>query len=190
MNRCGEQLGDVSLFDALRIDPYYCTVAAANKLLRQPLEQLIESLPQNRLSLVHADFSPKNLLLYDRSGRTELMMVDFETGHFGDPAFDLGFFLSHLTLKAFWSAPSSTSFRNLADAFWATYFAARGDLDAQAQALLARRAMLHLGACVVARVDGKSPVEYLVDPASRDAARAFASDLLLSPKCDWNEVVL
>jgi 5-methylthioribose kinase len=46
---------------------------------------------------VHGDFSPKNLLIYGNS----LMLIDFEVGHYGDPAFDLGFFLSHLTLKAY-----------------------------------------------------------------------------------------
>ena len=94
-------LADRSLFDELRIDPYYRTLAAVHSPLRPELEQLIASTAAHRLALVHADFSPKNLLV----GPAGLMMVDFETGHFGDPAFDLGFFQSHLILKAFYHAP-------------------------------------------------------------------------------------
>ena len=50
-----------------------------------------------------------------------LMMVDFETGHFGDPAFDLGFFLSHLMLKAVQAAPGHEPYLDLTTQFWAAY---------------------------------------------------------------------
>ncbi len=68
---------------------------------------------------MHADFSPKNLLVYD--GGRGLMMVDFETGHYGDPAFDLGFFLSHLVLKAFYHAPRHEPLLELTEQFWIAY---------------------------------------------------------------------
>lgn len=183
------QFGDITLFNALRIDPYYRTVAAAMPALRQPLESLIASMSQHRLSLVHADFSPKNLLVYERGGRTELMMVDFETGHFGDPAFDLGFFLSHLILKALHAPPGDAFYQQLLPAFWKTYFATRDDLDPPERSALCRRTMLHAGGCIAARIDGKSPVEYLTDPAQRDAARAIAKDLLTESPSEFGPTV-
>jgi 5-methylthioribose kinase len=184
-----EEFGDITLFDALRIDPYYRTVAAAVPALRQPLESLITSMSQHTLSLVHADFSPKNLLVYERDGRAELMMVDFETGHFGDPAFDLGFFLSHFMLKALHLPSGDEIYQQLLPAFWKTYLAARDDLDAAERAALSRRALLHAGACMAARIDGKSPVEYLTGPVQRDAARAIAEDLLTETRRDLGPAV-
>jgi 5-methylthioribose kinase len=179
------ELGDRALFDALRVDPYYRTIAAMHDDLRPHVERLIESLAENSLALVHADFSPKNLLVYPRGDRTELMMVDFETGHFGDPAFDLGFFLTHLSLKAFYFAPLSRPTIFLANQFWAAYFVALGHATAGDQRELARRAMQHLGACIVARLDGKSPVDYLDEPHRREAARRFGRELLLDPVDAW-----
>jgi 5-methylthioribose kinase len=179
------ELGDTALFDALRIDPYYRTIAAAHDDLRLPVERLIDSLHANRLSLVHADFSPKNLLVYERAGRTELMMVDFETGHFGDPAFDLGFFLTHLVLKAFYFAPFAETMIGLADLFWADYFTSLSQSTVIDRHALAQRAMQHLGGCVVARLDGKSPVDYLDEPQRREAARCFGRGLLLDPVDAW-----
>ncbi len=179
-----DELGDTSLFDALRVDPYYRRVASAHADLRPHIARLIESLPQNALALVHADFSPKNLLVSDCGDEMQLMMVDFETGHFGDPAFDLGFFLSHLTLKAFYHAPRHEPLLALADAFWAAYAKKLQDSvevsrDTSSVQLLTARAVQHLAGCLLARIDGKSPVEYLVEPARRDAARDFGRALLV-----------
>lgn len=179
------ELGDAAIFDALRVDPYYRTIAAVHADLRPHVERLIDSLAAHPLALVHADFSPKNLLVYPSNGRTELMMVDFETGHFGDPAFDLGFFMTHLVLKAHNFAPHSQAMIALADDFWVAYFEALGDVSAGDRRDLARRAMQHLGACVVARLDGKSPVDYLDEPRRREAARTFGRSLLLDSVETW-----
>ncbi len=61
--RLAAELGDRSLFEELRIDPYYRTLIVAHPELRPELERLIDSVAEHRLSLVHADFSPKNLLV-------------------------------------------------------------------------------------------------------------------------------
>ncbi len=109
--------GDRSLFEELRIDPYHRTLAAVHPHCGPSSSDLIASVGEHPLSLVHADFSPKNLLV----GPAGLMMVDFETGHFGDPAFDLGFFQSHLVLKAFFHAPQHEPMLRLSDLFWRSY---------------------------------------------------------------------
>ena len=111
------RLGDRSLFDQLRIDPYYRTLAEARPDARAGIERLLASVDASPRSLVHADFSPKNLLIFSGG----LLMVDFETGHFGDPAFDLGFFLSHLLLKSVLHRARWMEFVDLSRAFWKTY---------------------------------------------------------------------
>jgi 5-methylthioribose kinase len=182
------ELGNTELFDALRVDPYYRTVATIHADLHAALEPLIHAHENHPRAVVHADFSPKNLLVYRNGDRTELMMVDFETGHFGDPAFDVGFFLTHLVLKTFLFADRGNSkMLMLGILFWSAYFAALGEPLAEEKPSLRRRAMQHLGGCVLARLDGKSPVEYLDEPRRREAARAFARRLLLDPADDWGE---
>ncbi|MEX2188563.1 MAG: phosphotransferase [Pirellulales bacterium] len=184
------ELGDTSLFDALRIDPYYRRIASVHSDLRPHVDRLVDSLSTNARALVHADFSPKNLLVSQSGGEMQLMMVDFETGHFGDPAFDLGFFLSHLTLKAIHHAPRHEPLLALADRFWTSYAETMREdttLDGQSdeRQSLADRAMQHLAGCVIARIDGKSPVEYLVEPARRETARSFGRAIFNDAATCW-----
>jgi 5-methylthioribose kinase len=170
-------LADRTVFDELRIDPFYRTVARAHPDLAPRLVDLAASMetPPAR-TFVHGDFSPKNILVH-RSGLT---LVDFETAHAGDPAFDLGFFLSHLLLKAFRAAPADEPVRALIDAFWAAY--------RDRHATDRRRAIPHASACALARVDGKSPVDYLGESA-RDAVRRFARAALFEAPSDWDDLM-
>ena len=177
-------LADTTVFDELRIDPFYRTVARTHPRLAPALEALMIGTSGVPLpTFVHADFSPKNILVYANG----LTLVDFETAHFGDPAFDLGFFLSHLLLKAVRARPRDRPYLGLIDAFWAAYRARLGNaLDAD-RALLCR-ANAHTAACALARVDGKSPVDYL-DAEAQDAVRRFATAALPAHPETWTDVL-
>jgi 5-methylthioribose kinase len=182
--RVRAEVGNRTLFEQLRLDPYYRALAEIPQA-RPAIERLVESLEAHPRSLVHADFSPKNLLVFE-SG---LMLVDFETGHYGDPAFDLGFFLSHVVLKAFYHAPQHDRILALGSGFQATYdqvLAARVPHDE----LLAlwSRGIEHLVACTWARVDGKSPVEYLSE-TDRERVRSFCRSTIDAPGADWPAMV-
>ena len=179
-------LGDCTLFDQLRIDPYYRTLAAARAEIRPTIERLIASLGTNRLSLVHADFSPKNLLLFSGG----LMMVDFETGHFGDPAFDLGFFLSHLVLKACLKIPGHAEYLDLTDCFRRSYSEVMARrIEPSELADLWARGVQHFAGCAWARLDGKSPVDYLSDSRRRDQMRRLCREILEREPRDWPAVI-
>ena len=90
-------LADTSLFEHLRVDPYYRTVAVRHPDLAPRIDALIAEMerPPGGRTLVLGDFSPKNILVHAGG----LVLLDFECAHAGDPAFDLGFFLTHLMLK-------------------------------------------------------------------------------------------
>jgi 5-methylthioribose kinase len=154
--------------------------------LKPRIDALIASMerPAHERSLVLGDFSPKNILVY----KTDLILLDFECAHAGDPAFDLGFFLSHLLLKTIRSASEDAAaaapFAALATRFWDAY-RDRRQLISAAQADLDRRASLHAAACCLARVDGKSPVEYL-DEKGQSVARRFAREALGCPPANWH----
>lgn len=166
---------DARAFDELRLDPYYRRLAVVHPTLGPVLGELIAAAQTRRNSLVLADFSPKNILLVPDG----LRLVDFETGHYGDPPFDIGFFLTHLALKGVRSAPTDDRCFRLAQAFWSQYSAVMSPLtagDADFEPLCVK----HWAACLLARVDGKSPVDYL-DERQQALVRQFAVQSNLQP---------
>jgi 5-methylthioribose kinase len=170
------RLEDRSFFDSLRLDPYYRRLAIVHPDLAAMLNKLIDDTYATRFSLVHGDFSPKNLLI----SPGQIWLIDFEVGHFGDPAFDLGFFLTHLALKAIHVGDRRDDYLALIDAFWKAYQAALIPVVTREElADLSRRSALHWAACMLARVDGKSPVDYLtVD--HKQFVRSFVIDFFRS----------
>lgn len=172
-----ESFSNRDFFEDLRVDPYYRQVARVHPELQGAIDILIRSVYDHQECLVHGDFSPKNLLV-DAGG---LVLVDFEVGHFGDPAFDLGFFLAHLLLKSFHARPDHASYLALIERFWDSYAVqVRPVANSGQWESLCRRTIVNLAGCLLARVDGKSRVEYLAD-AQRDQVRRFARQLLLAP---------
>ncbi len=157
-------LADVSLFDELRIDPYYRTTARAVPAAAPALEALIASMPAIPRALVLGDYSPKNILVHDH----QIILLDFECAHAGDPAFDVGFCLSHLLLKLF-RARGRAAELAVAQAFLDAY-AKTAETDT-------RQAARHAAACLLARLDGKSPVEYRHE-LNQNSIRQLALDAL------------
>ena len=118
-----ETLSDTSLFEELRVDPYYRTAARAHPDLAPRIALLIASMdrPAGERTLVLGDFSPKNILVHSGG----LILLDFECAHAGDAAFDLGFFLSHLLLKTIRAAANdrqlASRYLALTPLFWTGY---------------------------------------------------------------------
>jgi 5-methylthioribose kinase len=162
---------DREFFHTLRVDPYLWQICRVDPALRATIEPLVDDMLAHRQALVHGDYSPKNMLVY---GDT-LLVLDFEVAHWGDPAFDLAFCLNHFLLKAVYRAPESERYLALARAFWAAYDPA---LALELAATLLPRTLLLQGALMLARIDGKSPVEYITDPAMRDRVRAISRRIL------------
>jgi 5-methylthioribose kinase len=171
------RLADTTVFDELRIDPFYRTIARAHPDIAPQIDDLIASMgrPPYRC-LVLGDFSPKNILVHDKG----LTLVDFETAHAGDPAYDLGFFLSHLNLKEIRAGRAHSGrggiveeFQKMLRQFHAAYQAAEGTQQIARPYGWSDAVRRHMFACMLARIDGKSPVDYL-DDEGRDRARALA----------------
>jgi aminoglycoside phosphotransferase (APT) family kinase protein len=169
--------GDRSFFDELRIDPYLRFVAAGAPRLRPALDDVIAELLEPGRCLVHGDFSPKNLLV---SPAGELLLVDHEVAHWGHPAFDIGFVTCHLLLKSIRFRERCDAYLEAAAAVLNAYAGAAGTIRGGLGSFAARVT----GALLVARVDGKSPVEYLTEARDRELARALGSRALLDPPTD------
>lgn len=157
-------------FRQLRTDPYLRTAARRHPRLARALRAEAARLEATRRCLVHGDFSPKNILI----GPGRLVLLDCEVAWYGDTAFDLAFVLHHLCLKALHHAPREPGIERLFRAFAEVYFARAGWDREEAFALDRRTARLTL-MLMLARIDGKSPVEYLAEPARRNLVRRFVS---------------
>jgi 5-methylthioribose kinase len=172
--------GDQTVFDQLRLDPYYRTTAARHPDLAPHFDRLIRESCARRVSVVHGDWSPKNFLVTAGT----IMAIDFEVVHFGDPAFDTAFLLNHLLLKSFYRPQWSRELAGLALRFWEVYRAGIPvDCDWIEAATLA-----HLGCLLLARIDGKSPAEYITAASLREQIRRFARDLILAPPARVSDV--
>jgi aminoglycoside phosphotransferase (APT) family kinase protein len=162
------------IFHAIRLEPYLLATARAHPDLAAVLEDIAAVTARSKRTLVHGDVSPKNILC----GPAGPVFLDAECAWWGDPAFDLAFCLNHLLLKCLWTPSASASFMACFEALAARYLA--GITWEAADALEARAARL-LPGLFLARVDGKSPVEYLTDEHDKNRVRRVARALLTKP---------
>jgi aminoglycoside phosphotransferase (APT) family kinase protein len=165
---------DRSFFESLRVEPYYAYTAQQTPEAANFYAALIAATRARRLTLVHGDYSPKNVLVHHE----RLVLLDHEVIHFGDPAFDLGFALTHLLSKAHHLPLQRASFAGAARYFWRIYGETLGEVAWRAD--LDRWAVRHTLGCLLARVAGRSPLEYL-DAAERARQRAAAIALMRRP---------
>lgn len=167
-------LGDLEAFVQLRIDPFHRTVASRHPELAGTIEAAAGALldGSSPRCFVHGDFSPKNVLV----GTDGLWVIDFEVGHLGNPVFDLAFLTTHLLLKALHRPGDAANYRACARAFLDRHGQLAGaDLVPSDESLA-----IQVGCLLLARVDGKSPAEYLT-AAERVDARNLGLRLLHEP---------
>jgi aminoglycoside phosphotransferase (APT) family kinase protein len=172
--RIAAEFSSDAIFYAIRLDPYLGETARRHPDLAAPLTALIAATAGTRRALVHGDVSPKNILV----GPEGPVFLDAECAWYGDPAFDLAFCLNHLLLKCLWTPAAARDFVALFDRLRQAYLAG---VTWEPSAELERRAAHLLPGLFLARVDGKSPVEYVTAERDKDRVRRVARALLVSP---------
>jgi len=177
-----EVFGDRSIFEALRVEPYYQYTASRLPESASFLEALIKDMLGCRISLVHGDYSPKNILIHEH----KLVLLDFEAVHFGDPAFDIGFSMAHFLGKANHLETQRSAFAQAAIRYWQVYSDCLGPHFCISE--LERRAVRHSLACCLARARGRSPLEYLA-PNERSAQANAVLGMLNEPPATIPELV-
>jgi len=163
-----------AIFHAIRLEPYLLATAEAQPMVAGPLRALARRTAATRRALVHGDVSPKNILV----GRLGPIFLDAECAWYGDPAFDMAFVLNHLCLKAAYRPADAGLF---GDAFMALARAYRAEAAWELWAELEGRIASLLPGLMLARIDGKSPVEYLTSGKAKADIRAFAIHHLTEP---------
>ena len=171
------QFDSDAIFFAIRLEPYLLATASAHPAHADALRALVAQTQSHACALVHGDVSPKNILVATQ-GAGQPVLLDAECACWGDPAFDLAFVLNHLLLKCQWTPSARERFLQCFAALTESYVE---HVAWEPRAQLERRAARLLPGLLLARVDGKSPVEYLTAHAQRAVVRRCAGALLHDP---------
>jgi thiamine kinase-like enzyme len=142
-------------FETLRLEPYYEQSATIVRPAASFLKDLVAWTLSRSDTLVHGDFSPKNVLVHNE----RLILLDHEVLHFGDPAFDIGFSLTHFLSKAVHLPQKRQALVRAAQIYWRRYLDEVREMPWFAH--LDFRAAQHTLASLLSRVCGRSPLEYL-----------------------------
>jgi len=153
-------------FFSLRLDPYLGEIARVHPKYADFIQSVLNRTQATKLALVHGDISPKNIL----RGPDGPVILDAECAWYGDPAFDLAFCLNHFLLKTVVASDQHAqqqlmlSFEKLYQRYvdcinWESV----EDFEARLAALLP--------CLILARVDGKSPVEYFKENHAQSVRR-------------------
>jgi len=159
------------LFEDLRLDPFLRRCAQVHADLADRLVGLADRTAASRIALVHGDVSPKNIL----HGPNGPVLLDAECAWYGDPAFDLAFCSAHLLLKTIWKPAHAPAFL---DAFYALQRGYLPGVSWEGTDALDGRAAPLTAAILLARVDGKSPADYLRTPEDKGFVRDVARRLV------------
>ena len=170
-----------AIFHAIRLEPYLLATAIRHPDLERSLRGLSERTAQTRLALVHGDVSPKNILL----GPKGPVFLDAECAWYGDPAFDAAFCLNHFLLKCIARPQSSAGFLACYAAFSDAYL---DGVTWEPRAEIESRIASLLPGLLLARIDGKSPVEYITDERDKRMVRETARPLIARPPAKLAEV--
>jgi 5-methylthioribose kinase len=169
-------------FHALRLEPYLLHSAKQNADVAPRIRTLVNNIADARIALMQGDISPKNILI----GPDGPVFLDAETACYGDPVFDLAFCLNHLLLKTVWHPKFKTAYLNSFAALSRAYV---DNVTWEEPEEAETRAAALLPALLLARVDGKSPVEYLTNDTDKAKVRDAAKAMLKRPPRTLDSVV-
>jgi aminoglycoside phosphotransferase (APT) family kinase protein len=162
---------DQKYFIQLRVEPFHQHVIMQYPMLETYIRQLINEVTQKKICLVHGDFSPKNMLI---ESNNNFVLIDYEVTHWGNPVFDVAYCIAHLILKG-WHLKRREEARQLIEAFLTAYNNSIENL------------MPHLGLMLLARMDGKSPVDYIKDEALKNIIRKEAITMIKSVTINFDD---
>ncbi len=165
-----------SFFKSLRLEPYYGYTASQVSEASSFLHELIADTLTHRDTIIHGDYSPKNVLIHDN----HLVLLDHEVVHLGEPAFDIGFSLTHILSKAHHLRAMRSEFAESALLYWNTYLESLGHVPWLEN--FETRCVRHTLGCLLARAAGRSPLEYLSERERRKQINATLACIAAPPE--------
>lgn len=177
-----EGYSDMSVFEQLRVSPYFEFLATKHPELKDEILGMIPKIAGIHEVIVHADYSPKNILVND--DRT-ICILDYEIAHYGWAAFDVAFFTNHIVLKSAHMRQYNGALLNMLLHMTDTYF---GMIDFADAAAMEAECIPLLGVLMLARIDGKSPAEYITCEKTKQLVRDMAVKLIKGNYKTYREV--
>ena len=146
---------DKTFYD-IRIEPYIIFTSKSYPEHENYFIDVAKSLVSNKKTVIHGDFSPKNILI----GPDFPVILDAETACWGDPIFDLAFCNNHIILKSILNSSNKKKYMLLSKEFIETYI---NKINWEDKNSFIARFLKLVPLLILARLDGKSPVEYYQD---------------------------
>ncbi|MBQ6427068.1 MAG: phosphotransferase [Clostridia bacterium] len=188
-NRCAgdeavrERFGDKEVFYNLRINPYIEFTVNKYPEWNEDARKVISLLMDSGISLVHGDYSPKNIMVTKGRG---ISVLDYEVAHYGHPAFDLAFFSNHFILKSIRFPEIRDAYLSMLEYMVGIYMREMTFMD---RSEMENATLSVLRFLLIARIDGKSPVEYLVgDDEKQQKARNIVKIMFAENISDWKSL--
>ena len=173
-NNISKKFDNMHIFSELRIKPYVINLIKKHIDLKEKFIDISLSLSKNKMTLIHGDISPKNILVKNKTP----IFLDAECATYGDPAFDIAFCLNHLMLKKIKLKDSSKVLQKSFDLFIKKYLQ---NVNWENPKDLEKRVSKLLPVLMLSRIDGKSPVEYITEENEKDEVRLFSRNLIIKP---------
>ena len=170
---------DKTFFD-IRIEPYILFTAKSYPQHENYFFNVAKSLVSNKKTVIHGDFSPKNILI----GSDFPVILDAETACWGDPVFDLAFCNNHIILKSILNLSNKKKYMSLSKEFINSYI---DNINWEEKSNLRDRFLKLTPLLILARLDGKSPIEYYKDKHIKKA-RALSLKILNDKIKDINNL--
>ena len=177
-----ELFGNKKYFHQLRIEPFFEFLRFKYPDLKMDIERHIANCLERECSIVIGDYSPKNILVCDE----QVMVIDFEVIHYGDTSFDLGFLTTHLILKSVNARKFRESYYHILKATVAGYFSC---IQFAKRAGLEQQCVQQLAWILLARIDGKSPIEYISEEKDKQLIRYASREILNTNMRTYKEVI-
>lgn len=181
-NQVADMFKDKQIFYGLRISPYIEFIVKKYPQLESFANPICKDLMESNISLVHGDFSPKNIMV----GERKIWILDYEVAHYGHPAFDLAFFSNHFILKSIKHKQWAAAYMNMLTYMLDIYFNKESYMDKK---ILEATFIKILSLLMIARVDGKSPAEYITDENDKDIVRQSGFSIINNNILRYEEVV-
>ena len=163
-----------SLFEQLRINPFYRAVAKLNPDLTVIPKLILEN-EGHKTTLVHGDFSPKNIMV---TPDFHPIVLDFEVEHTGNPVFDLAFVTAHLVCK--YIKTRNPDVAQTAHNFFVNY-------KEHSELPISSSVAHHIALIALARVEGVSPVNYL-EPSEQAEVQRLTKKILRQESAEVSEL--
>ena len=169
-------------FIKLRINPYLLELNKTYPELKKYINETVNLLRNNQHTVIHADFTPKNILV----SKNKQIILDAETANYGDPSFDIVSLINHLIIKLLFVNKNKKNFVLALKKIFNTY---HSNVTWEEKQDIIKRSLTLLPLMMLARVDGKSPVEYIKNNNEKNKLRRIALDLIKIQNYDFNTFV-